>query len=243
MWSPMNNLRPTFTAEALVALAVGYDVAPPPLLLLQLAFDPSTEDATAELFRIIERGSRTLATLHAAIDPSQDLKAELARSVTSMSYASAFVALSRADIWDSRVLYCGDSIIRDVVDDTGNHCPHAGADVASELQEFFGAFDEDKDTTIVVSSDRFTLGAETVEDEDPIISALVSNDCEVRVISLGCPAEGRLEILQWRSTPDHLFAYHVDGNDVVFNSTSTAVAVGSVLSAMEGIQEVIVGSE
>ena len=236
----MTDTMPSFTAEALVAVAVGYQLVPPPLLLVQLGFDPSADDADSQYFGVIERGSRTLATLHEALDPGDDLKAELGRIVRAMCETAPFVTLRRTERTDSQVLYCGESAVVDDVDDVGNHRPRLGGDVRSELERFFDGYDEHDELVLTVPVGRLAPDAESAEGEHPIVSEMVSSESAL-VVSIGRAAEGRLRILHWCSLPDRLVRYESSGDDVVFTATSTSEAVETVLAALEEIGSAEIG--
>ena len=233
----MNISIPTFTAEAMVALAIGYETIPPPLLLMQLGLDPKAENAPSSFMDIMEQGSRTLATLHDAVDPQDDLKTMLAQNIKSMSEAPVFVSLRRVNPFASRVLYCGETMVVDVIDEAGNHCPQAGDDTKVELEEFLGQYSNHDGLMITVPIERFEPDAQTLDDEEPIVSELISDECAWHVVSIGCPAEAKLRILQWRSTTTQLFAFESNEDQVSFVSTSTAEAVDSVVSVLDEVRD------
>ena len=229
----MNTIMPSFTAEALVAMAVGYEIVPPPLLLMQIGFDPTSEQAVADYWGVIEAGARTLATLHEAVEPGQELKEQLGRSIGAMSEAPVFVTLWRTDRPGSHILYCGNTTVVDVVDDVGNHRPQLGQDIGHEIESYFDGYHGADALAISIPHDRFESGAEAADDEDPVVSELVSDDCTTFAVSVGRAAEGELHIMQWRATADRLFAYESDADRAIFNSVPTSEAVAAVLEILE----------
>ena len=232
----MNTPIPTFTAEAMVALAIGNETMPPPLLLMQLGFDPKSENAPSSFVDIIATGSRTLAALNDAIDPQDDLKMRLAHNVKAMSDAPVFVSLRKVNPFDSRVLYCGETMVVDVIDEAGNHRPREGSDTKLELEEFLGQYSNHDSSTVDIPVERLELDAELLDDEEPIVSELLSDRCAWYVASIGCPAEAELRILQWRSTNTKLFGFESNEGHVSFVSTSTAQAVGSIISVLDEVR-------
>lgn len=233
----MNTDIPTFTAEAMVALAIGYETTPHPLLLMQLGLDPQAEDAALDFMDIIEQGSRALATLHDAVAPEDDLKARLAHNIRAMSEAPVFISMRRVDQFDSRVLYCGETLVVDVIDQAGNHCPQEAVDTRSELEDFLGQYVNHDSLTIAVPVERLEPDAKVPDDEELIVPALLSDDCAWYVVSIGFPAEAKLNILQWRSTSSQLFAFRSSEDQVSFVSTSTVEAVDSIVTALDEIRD------
>lgn len=233
----MKNLMPSFTAEALIAMAAGYGVAPPPLLLMQIGFDPAAEQRTADYWDVIERGSRTLATLHDAVDPGLELKEELHRSVRAMSESRIFVTLARTDSQVSHVLYRGERTVIDTVDEIGNHRLDSAGDAARELERFFDGYQDRDSLTLDIPRDRFESDAQEGESDGSVASELVSDDCTTFVVSIGRPAEGELHILQWRAASDRLFAYEADADAVSFSSMSSHDAAELVQNLLEAMEE------
>ena len=232
----MNTPIPTFTAEALVALAIGCETMPPPLLLMQLGFNPQSENAPSSFVDIVATGSRTLAVLHDAIDPQDDLKMRLAENVQAMSGAPVFVSLRKVNPFESRVLYCGETTVVDVIDEAGNHSPREIGDTKVELENFLGRYSNHDSLTVHIPAERLERDAELLDDEEPIVSELLSDHCAWHVASIGCPADAKLNILQWRSTKTGLFEFESNEDHVSFVSTSTAQAVDSIISALDEIR-------
>ena len=229
----MKTVMPSFTAEALVAMAVGYATVPPPLLLMQIGFDPTSEEAVADYWSVIEAGSRSLAALHEAVEPGHELKEQLARSIRAMSEAPVFVTLVRTDRPGSHVLYCGNTTVVDMIDDVGNHRPQTGQDVENEIESYFAGYQVTEALAVSIPHDRFEVGAEASDSEDPVVADLVSDECTTFVVSVGRAAEGELHIMQWRATVDRLFAYQVDADQSIFDSVATSDAVAAVLELLE----------
>lgn len=228
----MNAKSPSFTSEAIIALAAGYQLVPPPLLLLQLGLDPAEESAEADYRAIIERGSRSLASLHAAAHPDDELKTHLKHSLTVMCEAPQFVSLRRTDEAGSRVLYCADTVVLDEVEEIGNHRLQGECDASAELERFFGAHGDSSTAPFDVALERFTPGAQA-DDEDPLVTELASEECPLFILGIGRPQKGELEILQWRAAAGSLFLVEFGPDIVRFTPTSSAEAASVVFSALD----------
>ena len=231
---------PSFTTESLVALALVNKVAPPALALLQLGFDPDDDGAHENFVRLVERGSRNLGTLHDAISPSDEVKEQLRHIVTAMSSAETFVALRRLDRLGSRIIYCGETVVLDSVDELGNHrLQEHAVGVSGEFQEFLGEYSEPEGSSIACPVERLDPAAEAGAGEDPRIGNLVSADAVDYLASIGCPAKANLQILRWRGAAQQVFKVDESDGQVIFTPTTTDDAAASVFATLEAVQETI----
>ena len=85
-----------------------------------------------------------------------------------------------------------------------------GSDTKLELEEFLGQYSNHDSSTVDIPVERLELDAELLDDEEPIVSELLSDRCAWYVASIGCPAEAELRILQWRSTNTKLFRVRIE---------------------------------
>ena len=227
----------SFTTESLIAMALVNKVAPPALALLQLGFDPDDDSANENFLRLVDRGSRNLGVLHDAIDPSDEVKEQLRRIVIAMSSADTFVALRRSDQLGSRVLYCGETVVVDSIDELGNHrLQDHTAGVSGELQDLLGECSVSEGSSVVCSAERLEPDAEARPGEDPRTESLVSADAVDYLASIGCPARANVQILRWRSVARLVFKVEESEGQVIFTPTTTEDAAASLLSTLEAVQ-------
>ena len=52
----MDNSQLSLTTEALICLAVNYEMRPQPLLLMQLGLDSNSTNSRVEFLRVLDRG-------------------------------------------------------------------------------------------------------------------------------------------------------------------------------------------
>ena len=219
---------PRLTTESLISLAVGYQLAPPPLLLIQLGFDASEEDASEEFIRYVERGSRTLRLLNDSLDPSEEVKEELWRHITVMSQAPAFATLRRSDKPGSQVLYHGEESIVDEIDEYGNHRLAPTDDVTGDLRQFFGDYPIRDGLTITCPTSRFQPGVLAPADEDPHIARIASSDTIGYLVFISCPAKARARPLRWCRSDGTMFHIENAGDQVTFSAVSSQSCVNAV---------------
>ena len=231
-----NDLTPHLTSEALVTLSVAYEVPPPPLLLVQLGFDGTDSNATAEFMGLLDRGIRVLGALYPAVDPSEDTRELIRRCVVAMCRAPVFVVLRCSDEEGSKVIYNAEDCVVDMVDGEGNHRLRKTPDVASEVGTFFAGYDKASDISITCPVSRLDIDTEPSDGEDPLVTHLASEDSQGYLVTVGYPAKGRVEVLGWRSTAQHLFRIDSDTEKTKFTATSTEGAVSIVMAAITGIQ-------
>ena len=227
---------PRLTTEALIALAVGSNVPPPPLLLLQAGLDTASDTAGDDFLRLLDHGARNLGSLNSSVDLSEESRQRLWRRIVSMSGAECFVTLARSDKSGSRVVYCGEDSVVDDIDAMGNHLLGNTDGVERELEEYFGSFSGAGGSPIRCPADRFEPDATPVDGEHPLLAGLASSGSLDRLVVVGCPAQAEVTPLRWRSTSDKLFAVSNEDDDVVFTSTSSQDAVTAVLAALETLQ-------
>lgn len=231
-----NNLTPHLTSESLVALSVAHKVPPAPLVLVQLGFDGAGSNATSEFMGLVDRGVRTLQALHPAVDPSDETKALIKRCVVGMSKAPVFVALRRSDEGGSQVIYGNRDGVMDIVDDEGNHRLQEIGDVASVIRTFFSGYDTVSGTTVTCPVSRLGIDAAPLDGEDPLVTQMMSDDFPSFLVTVGYPAGGRVQILGWRSTAEHLFTIDSDAEEATFSGTSAEGAATTVMAAMASVQ-------
>ena len=232
----MSRLHLSFTTEALVCLAVNYGLRPQPLLLMQLGFDTDAANARAEFLRILDRGARTLLSVHDSAEPSDETKQQVRHNVEQMSGADVFASLRRSDRLGSRVIYCGDTSIVDEIGEDGNHQLRVAEDLPIEVGSFFEAYSSEDNDPVVAPLQRFELGAESNEGEPAVVGELASDESIVYLVSIGYPADGRLTMLRWRGIGHKLFEFEVDDEQAKFNPTNTdavAAKISSVVSSIE----------
>ena len=227
----MGSPTPSFTTEALVALAVRYDYKPPVFWLLQLGFDPNSEQIEADYYSIIERGSRTLAALRPYIDLNDDMRQSLRDYIGAMSDSPVYVSLRRSDRSDLTALYCGDLLIVDAVDVYGNHSLRDAASLDAELKEFVGDYDGDDQHELEIGRDRYLRNVGPAADEDEWIAHLMDDHSVQYVVSVSHTHGGDIDILQWRSAQGRLYRLLMDDATVTAQSTSTARVVDAIIEA------------
>ena len=227
---------PRLTTESLVAVAVGSNVPPSPLLLLQAGLDTASDTAGDDFLRLLERGARSLGSLNSFIDLPEESRRRFWRRVLSMSRAESFVTLARSDSSGSRVVYCGEDGVVDDIDAFGNHLLVSTDGAEPELSEFFGTFAEADGLRIRCSADRFGPDATPADGEDPLVAELAGSGSVDRLVVVGCPAQAKATPLRWRSTSDTLFAVSNEDDDVIFTSVSSGGAVSAVLDTLETVR-------
>ena len=227
---------PRLTTESLVAVAVGSNLPPAPLLLLQAGLDTAGDTAGDDFLRLLERGARGLGALNSSVDLSEESRQQLWRRVVSMSRAESFVTLARSDRSGSRVVYCGEDGVVDDIDAFGNHLLVNTGGVESELADFFGTFAEADGLRITCPEDRLGPDAAPADGEDPLVAELAGRGFIDRLVVVGCPAQANATPLRWRSTSDTLFAVSNEGDAVTFTSVSSQDAAAAVLDALKAAQ-------
>ena len=227
---------PRLTTESLVAVAVGSNVPPSPLLLLQAGLDTASDTAGDDFVRLLERGARSLGSLNSFVDLPEESRQQFWRRVVSMSRAQSFVTLARSDRSGSRVVYCGEDSVVDDIDAMGNHLLVSTDGVEPELADFFGTFAEADGLRIRCSVDRFGPDAMPADGEDPHLAELAGGDAVNRLVIVGCPEKARATPLRWRSTSDKLYAVSNEDDDVIFTSASSQGAVAAILDTLETVR-------
>ena len=227
---------PRLTTEAIIALAVGSNVPPPPLLLLQAGVDTTSDTAADDFLRLLDHGARNLGSLNNSVDLSDESRQQLWRRIVAMSRAERFVTLARSDKSGSRVVYCGEDSVVDDIDAMGNHLLGDTDGVEREIEEYFGSFAEADGSPIRCPADRFGPDAEPVDGEDPLLAELASSGPVDRLVVVGCPPQAKLTPLRWRSTSDKLFSVSNEDDDVIFTSESSQDAAAVVLDTLATLQ-------
>lgn len=225
----MNSSPISLTTEALIALAAGYGCKPPVFWLLQLGFDPNSEQSETDYMGIIDRGARSLAAVQAQIDVDDTVKRSLRDGIEAMSGSPAFVSMRRSDLPNFSVLYCGERAMADDIDAFGNHTIREVESSQNELADFFGAYHVDQERVLEIDRDRFLGRVGPSEDEDEWATRLLSDDSLSYVLSIHRSSESTLEFLQWRSAAECLFRLMTSADTITATTTSTTHAVEETL--------------
>ena len=226
----MDNSQLSLTTEALICLAVNYEMRPQPLLLMQLGLDSNSTNSRVEFLRVLDRGGRALLSIHDSAEPSDEMKLHLRKHVELMCKADVFASLRRSDNLGSSVFYCSDDSVMDEIGEDGNHKLRLARELPLEVESFLGDHKRKHSGSVVAPLERFEPGATSNEDEPTIIRDLASDESIVYLASIGRPENGELTMFRWRGIDERLFEFEVDNEQVTLTPTTTDDATAKVVS-------------
>ena len=238
--------RIRLTSEALVCLAIAADVAPPPLILLQLGVDPSSNDAERMVAEVCERGLRDIASLAGSVSLSEGTQLALRHNIVKMCGSETFLSLRRSDLAGCTLLYASDTPIIDKVDAFGNHYLSAVESLSSVLDSYFvdvieGTSSESVDLAMSVEDEADSPSTDASPADLPGLEVLKS--ATTRLIAISNPSKGAVHFLQWWQTEDGFYRADANGEHISLTPTSASDAIKLTMASLTAVSEDVASEE